>query len=216
MDEAAHRWVTVPAGDAELGGVVAVPPDPSGFVILVTGGESGSESRLERVADRLRRAGFGTFVAGLLRDAEGDYRTRFDVELLTGRIAAVTEWVRNRADAGETSIGYFASGTAAAAAVESAARFDGVRAVVALGGRVDRVAESLPDVRTPTLLVVGGADASVLALNRRAFERLDCEKSLEVVPGAGHRFEGSDELDRVSELAGEWFEDHLRAGEAAV
>ncbi|RDI70043.1 dienelactone hydrolase family protein [Halopelagius longus] len=210
MHDATDRRVTIPVGDAELEGCLVVPPDPAGLVILVSGGESGSDARIGRVADRLRRAGFVTLSSALLAGPDVEaYATRFDVGLLTERVVAVTEWIRKRDDVGDSEVGYFATGTAAAAAIESALRFD-VTALVVLGGRVDRAAESLPDVRSPTLFIVGGADGPVLELNRRAFERLDCEKSLEVVPGAGHRFEGSDELERVAELAAEWFRRHLR------
>lgn len=61
----------------------------------------------------------------------------------------------------------------------------------------------------PTLLVVGGADPQVLALNRDAQARLRCENRLEVVPGATHLFEEPGTLERVTELARDWFTDHM-------
>ena len=60
-----------------------------------------------------------------------------------------------------------------------------------------------------TLLIVGGADAEVLALNRRAVRELHCSKRLEVVPGATHLFEEPGALGSVAQLAAEWFETHL-------
>ncbi|MGW2659083.1 hypothetical protein ACWC1D_36345, partial [Streptomyces sp. NPDC001478] len=69
----------------------------------------------------------------------------------------------------------------------------------------------LADVRAPTLLVVGGADGQVLDLNRRAQAHLRCENRLEVVPGATHLFEEPGALDRVAELARDWFTAHLAA-----
>ncbi|NDC54301.1 MAG: alpha/beta hydrolase, partial [Planctomycetia bacterium] len=58
-------------------------------------------------------------------------------------------------------------------------------------------------------LVVGGHDEEVLALNRLALERLDCEKRLAVVPGATHLFEEPGALEEVARLAAEWFARHL-------
>ncbi len=61
----------------------------------------------------------------------------------------------------------------------------------------------------PTLLVVGGADPQVLALNREAQARLHCENRLEVVPGATHLFQEPGTLEQVTELARDWFTDHM-------
>lgn len=57
----------------------------------------------------------------------------------------------------------------------------------------------------PTLLIVGGADTTVLALNEQAAAQLRCPHKLEVVPGATHLFEEPGALERVAELAGDWF-----------
>jgi pimeloyl-ACP methyl ester carboxylesterase len=64
-------------------------------------------------------------------------------------------------------------------------------------------------VRAPTLLIVGGNDVQVIALNRAALALLRCEKQLVIVPGATHLFEEPGALDQVARLAREWFEQHL-------
>jgi putative phosphoribosyl transferase len=64
------------------------------------------------------------------------------------------------------------------------------------------------------LLVVGGRDRRVLALNRAALEGLAGRARLEVVPGASHLFPEPGALERVAELAVGWFLAHL-AGEPA-
>jgi putative phosphoribosyl transferase len=69
-------------------------------------------------------------------------------------------------------------------------------------------------VRAPTLLVVGGRDRRVLALNRAALEGLAGRARLEVVAGASHLFPEPGALERVAELAVAWFLAHL-AGELA-
>jgi putative phosphoribosyl transferase len=67
----------------------------------------------------------------------------------------------------------------------------------------------LPKVTAPTLLIVGGHDGTVLALNREAFERLRCPKRLEVVAGATHLFEEPGTLEAAARLAKDWFARHL-------
>jgi hypothetical protein len=45
----------------------------------------------------------------------------------------------------------------------------------------------------------------VLALNRQAKQALRCENELEIVPGATHLFEEPGTLDKVAQLARDWF-----------
>ena len=51
----------------------------------------------------------------------------------------------------------------------------------------------------------------VIGLNEQAMEQLSAEKRLEVVPGATHLFEEPGALERVAELARDWFQQHLVA-----
>ena len=71
--------------------------------------------------------------------------------------------------------------------------------------------DSLPKVRAPTLLVVGGADPEVLMLNRAAARQLSCDHELAVVPHATHLFEEPGTLEQVQELAANWFGRHYRS-----
>ena len=66
-------------------------------------------------------------------------------------------------------------------------------------------------MRAATLLIVGGADYGVIELNRDAFDVLTCEKRLEIVPGATHLFEEPGTLDKVVDLAAQWFNAHFEA-----
>jgi pimeloyl-ACP methyl ester carboxylesterase len=81
--------------------------------------------------------------------------------------------------------------------------------VVSRGGRPDLAGGMLPQVKAPTLLIVGGADSGVIELNQYALERLGGEKSIEIVPGATHLFPEPGALEAVIELATEWFQRHL-------
>jgi pimeloyl-ACP methyl ester carboxylesterase len=87
-----------------------------------------------------------------------------------------------------------------------------VSSVVSRGGRPDLAGEALERVTAPTLLIVGGEDREVLALNREAARRLGGQSRVEVVPGAGHLFEEPGALERVADLAAGWFSDHLTGG----
>ena len=103
-----------------------------------------------------------------------------------------------------------ATGPGAAAALWAAGggSYD-VYAVVSRGGRADLAADRLPRVTAPTLLIVGERDPEVLELNRRAQRELRGPNALEIVPGASHLFEEKGTLERVAELARDWFATRL-------
>ena len=106
--------------------------------------------------------------------------------------------------------GLFGASTGAGAALVAAAEHPQlVGAVVSRGGRPDLAGDALADVLAPTLLIVGGADLEVMALNRSALDRLRCEKQLKIVPHATHLFEEAGALEAVASLAGAWFLRHL-------
>ena len=77
------------------------------------------------------------------------------------------------------------------------------------GGRADLASGALERVAAPTLLIVGGEDREVIELNRQAYDRLRCEKRLEIIPGATHLFEEPGALDAVARLAAAWFRHFL-------
>ena len=107
-------------------------------------------------------------------------------------------------------IGYFGSSTGGTAALVAAAdNPQDVGAVVSRGGRPDLAGETLPKVQAPTLLIVGGNDDIVIELNEQARDKMCCEVKLEIIPGATHLFEEPGALEKVSELASEWFSRHL-------
>jgi dienelactone hydrolase len=214
-----HAAVLVPVGGGEaIAADLVVPAGAAGVVVFAHGSGSSRQSpRNRRVAARLQDAGLATLLADLLTPDEEavDERTRelrFDIELLARRVAAATAWVRAEPSLQGLAVGYFGASTGAAAALVAAAdRPDGVGAVVSRGGRPDLAGDRLADVRAPTLLIVGGADTTVLALNHRAAARMRSEVAIEVVPGATHLFEEPGALDIVAELAARWLTDHLAA-----
>jgi len=164
----------------------------------------------------LQEAGFATLLMDLLTlDEERlDAHTghlRFDIDLLADRLVSATDWLERHADVSGLPVGYFGAGTGAAAALVAAARRPrAIRAVVSRGGRPDLAGNSLASVHAATLLIVGGADRPVIALNQQAFKEIAAiEKRLEIVPGASHLFEERGALEAVAVLARDWFARHF-------
>lgn len=196
-----------------LDGMLGIPsPSARGLILFAHGsGSSRFSPRNNAVAAALRRAGLGTLLFDLLSRAEEEDRANvFDIELLAERLVAASEWVLASPETRSLPIGYFGASTGAAAAIKAAARLKGrIGAIVSRGGRPDLAASALSEVDSPTLLIVGGRDTEVLALNRGARRSMRCESALEVVPGATHLFEEPGALEQVTALSQRWFLDHL-------
>lgn len=204
--------VLVPAPPVTLAGRLTVPPGARGMVLFAHGSGSGRGSpRNVFVAGTLHEVQLGTLLFDLLTpDEAADRSNVFDIGLLAGRLAAATSWLRAQPGLGQLSVGYFGASTGAAAALRAAAEpGSGIAAIVSRGGRPDLAGPQLGAVRAATLLIVGGLDDQVLALNVAAQARLHAENQLAVVPGAGHLFAEPGALERVAGLARDWFAGHL-------
>jgi dienelactone hydrolase len=166
----------------------------------------------------LHRDRFATLLLDLLTAEEEriDLQTRqlrFNIDLLATRLVQATRWLAADPQLGALPAGYFGASTGAAAALIAAAQLrHAICAVVSRGGRPDLAGNALTAVKAPTLLIVGGDDPVVLELNEKAFAMLQCEKKLEIVPGATHLFEEPGALEQVATLAGNWFALHLKTG----
>jgi putative phosphoribosyl transferase len=200
--------VVIESDRLRLDALLGVPDDATGLVIFAHGSGSGRFSpRNNHVAAALRRAGFASLLLDLLRpEEERDRANVFDIGLLAHRLVIAAEWARRQPRLADLPIGLFGASTGAGAALVAAASApDLIAAVVSRGGRPDLAGAALAEVRVPVLLIVGGADTPVIALNEQALARLAGEKKMVIVPGAGHLFEEAGTLDSVIELATNWF-----------
>lgn len=206
------RTFDVAVGSRRLDGVLHVPDGASGLVIFAHGsGSSRFSPRNAFVARALVERGLATLLIDLLTEEEAqDRRNVFDIPLLGDRVVEAVDWAAAEHLVRGLPIGLFGASTGAAAALVAAARRPKlVRAVVSRGGRPDLAGEVLAYVRAPTLLIVGGLDYDVLALNRDALRRLAADARLDIVPGATHLFEEAGTLEQVVEAAADWFASRL-------
>lgn len=215
-----NRNVIIPipnSANGRLQGELRIPANGAGVVLFAHGsGSSRHSPRNQHVARVIREAGLGTLLFDLLtrdEEAEDDVTValRFDIGFLADRLIAATEWLKGQPAVEGQRLGYFGSSTGGAAALVAAARLPRqINAVVSRGGRPDLAGAALPMVQSPTLLIVGGFDREVLALNEAAFARLQCEKELRIIPRATHLFEEPGALEEVARLAADWFRRHLQ------
>lgn len=204
--------VRIPTDTVTLIGDLVVPKHSTGLVLFAHGSGSGRRSpRNVFVAEHLQREGLATLLFDLLTEAEDrQYRNRFDIALLAERLLAATRWTSTEPSIAELAIGYFGASTGAAAALYAAVAMPSTKAVVSRGGRPDLAMSALPHVSAATLLIVGGADDTVLALNKLAYAQLAGPRAFEVIPGATHLFEEPGALEEVARLATDWFRRYLK------
>lgn len=208
-----HKSIEIPLGKVVLKGNLSVPDNASVLVLFSHGsGSSRLSPRNNYVAGVLQQEGLGTLLFDLLTEEEDRlYKTRFNIDLLTQRLIAVTEWIKTLKETKGLQIAYFGASTGAASALSAAAYFaDEIAAVVSRGGRPDLVMSELHEVTAPTLFIVGGWDKVVIGLNKKAYDKLRCERKLEIVPGATHLFAEEGKLEEVAALSAKWFTDHLK------
>lgn len=208
--------VSIPVGAVRLEGMLALGAKPQGVVAFSHGSGSGRHSpRNQFVAGELRKAGLGTLLLDLLTvEEDRDYEMRFDIDLLTERLAGAVRFLGSEKSTRNLPVGLFGASTGAASALRVAAAIpDAVGAVVSRGGRPDLTgAAALARVKAPTLLIVGGRDAGVIELNEQARDALThCTCELVIVPGATHLFEEPGTLEAVARHATSWFAQHLQA-----
>src|SRR5437588_9727333 len=144
----------VPVGnDITLEGNLNIPENPRGAVLFAHGsGSSRHSPRNQFVAQVLHKAGFATLLIDLLTpyEEEQDWQTgrlRFDIDLLSQRVVAATNWLTTNPATANLKIGYFGASTGAAAALVAAAQRPlAVGAVVSRGGRPDLASSYLTQV----------------------------------------------------------------------
>jgi putative phosphoribosyl transferase len=204
--------IEIPINSISLSGILQIPEKANSIVLFAHGsGSSRFSVRNQQVAAVLNEVNIATLLFDLLIPLEEKVddltrEHRFNIELLASRLVAATDWVLQQPKMNHFSIGYFGASTGGGAALQAAAqRQSVVKAVVSRGGRPDLAGAALSQVNAPTLLIVGGLDEAVIEMNQNAMDEMRCVTKLEIVPGATHLFEEPGTLNKVAELAKNWF-----------
>lgn len=204
--------IDIPVDEFILKGNLTIPKNANSIVIFSHGsGSSRFSTRNNFVARILNQSNIATLLTDLLTMEEDEiYENRFDIELLTQRLIAVTNYTSKLTSLKNLPIGYFGASTGAASALKAAARLKNkIEAIVSRGGRPDLALDDLKLIEAPTLLIVGSRDHVVIELNEQAYMNLKCYKKLEIIDGATHLFEEPGKLEEVAYLASKWFTEHI-------
>lgn len=209
-----HKAVNIQLDGVILKGDLVIPKNAIGLVIFSHGsGSSRLSPRNNFVAEVLQKNDLATLLFDLLtEDEDSIYKNRFDIDLLTLRLIDVTQWLQQLKETKKLSIGYFGASTGAASALRAAAFYEElIKAVVSRGGRPDLAINDISKVTAATLLIVGGNDDVVIELNEKAYQKLHCQRKLEIIPKASHLFEEPGKLNEVAQISANWFATYLKS-----
>jgi len=208
-----YKEMEIDIGEISLKGNLRLADYSKGIILFSHGsGSSRLSIRNNYVASLLVEEGFSSLLFDLLSAKEDlVYENRFDIELLTERLVKVTKWVMKYEETRKMPIGYFGASTGAASALSAAAVMGkSIKAIVSRGGRPDLAMPILKDIKTPTLLIVGGDDDVVIELNKKAKAAIEAVCELKIVEGATHLFPEAGKLEIVAKLTADWFDTYLK------
>ncbi len=207
-----EQLVTLPPHG--LPGLLVLPPQPRGVVLIAHGSGSDHLSPRQRhTAQVLAQAGLASLRADMLNAMEAlDRRNTFDIPLLAARLVEFAQWLAADERTAPLPLGCLGASTGAAAALLAAHHHGAIRAVVSRGGRPDLAGAALGSLQIPVLLIVGERDTEVLELNRQAQAQLGESCELVVIPGATHLFEEPGCLEEAANVGAQWVAQRLAGG----
>jgi putative phosphoribosyl transferase len=218
-----EQIMTVEIGSVRLTGEIVIPDTSEGIILFAhSTGSSRYSTRNHYLAHLLRQEGrLATILIDLLTPEEEaiDQRTKHfqcDIQFLATRLIAVTDWLLQNPMTQHLNVGYFGADNGVSAAFLAATtRPMAVKAIVARSGQTDLVSESLSCLQAPTLLIVGGNDLPIIAMNEDALAQMSAQhKHLEIIPGATHQLGEPGALEEVARLASQWFQHYLTSLES--
>ncbi len=197
---------SIPMGEDLLNVELTCPGNEAGIIVFTEETLVSRDSCSQTIAEVFNKHDLAT----LLPDAPAFVEMHLDVFKMAGRLERVALWAQRQPETANLSLGFFAIGDNAAAALVAATRHpDLIKAVVLRGGKPDQVLEYLPLVKAPVLLIAAGRDPGCLRSNRRALEKLNGNSTLNVIPHASQSFREPGVMEESAQLAALWFLQHL-------
>ncbi|MBI3031228.1 MAG: alpha/beta fold hydrolase [Candidatus Rokubacteria bacterium] len=197
----------------ELAGLLLAPASggPHPAVVFAHGWGSGKDSPRNRaVAEALRAEGFAAFLFDFT--GHGDSGGTLDESIPAQQVddlGAALNLLEALGEVDGSRLGVVGASSGAAVALLRAAEDARIRALVLRSANPEGAEGATPQVKVPTLLIVGERDAPIRAVNEALLPRLGGPRRLEVVPAGDHLFEEPTALRQAGALTVGWFKKYL-------
>ncbi|GCE27311.1 DeoR family transcriptional regulator [Dictyobacter alpinus] len=207
------QLVRIGAEAVYLNGILQIPQDARGLVILAHGIEDPAQNPHQNVialASAFQEHGLATLQVDLFSSDEIalDERTDFfrqNIDIMQQRLVGTAEWFLENASTENLSIGYFGINEVGAAAIAAAAaRPDIAAAVVVLGSAGELASQYAAHDLAPTLLLAAEGDNVAVDNHKQLLDLLTGEKKSEVVAGESNLFSNQHSVNEVIRLVGGW------------
>lgn len=195
----------------ELVGQLLAPAGGGHSPVIVFGHGWGSGKRSPHnrlIAETLLKHGVASFLLDYTGHGESEGKPEeCTVAQQSLDLAAAVDVLATLDDVDSHRIGLIGISSGAAGALHAAARDARIRALALCSATLAGADDDLPQITTPTLLVLGEADAPIHAQNEILLKRLGGPSRLETLPS--DLFEDPGAIVRASDLMAEWFARHL-------
>ena len=184
--------------------------------LIIFSQESGNMMQIKRnyyIAKLLQDRGFEILFFELLTDKEDHAaQVRFNINLLAKRLAQVIDWVGQQDTINNLPIGIFGTSYGSASALQTTVERSGqISVMVSHEGRPDMAIEALPEVTTPVLFIVDELDKQLIDSNSLAYHLIKGRKKMEILSNTIHLTEEPWLLQKVANLAADWYNYYLRS-----
>jgi putative phosphoribosyl transferase len=205
----------IPTDTTLLEARLYMPTAPTGLVIVAHGAFTCASDIAPMLvaSDRGLAVATAELSSGLGATLRADERAQRDAMHVVGqRLVTMTRWLRSLRVTARLPLGFFACDVGAGAACAAAvACGSAVSCVATWQGRIDLVGHDLLErVRVPSLLMVSGRDADLLAATRMARVHLGGSHATKVLRGTSERANEGSLLAHATDYAGPWLANRLR------
>lgn len=198
----------------KLSGALLAPDETLRDVVVFAHGTGSNKSspRNRGIAEELLDAGIASFLFDFTGNGESDgLPEQSTQDQQFDDLTSAIDFITSQPFFQTRFVGVNGSSTGGTVAIRAASEDERIVAMVLRVPRSYEIVDFVPMVKTPTLVVQGSEDATVLPESKEIYEALTCPKELHIVEGAGHLFDDTPaHLQEMTDVTCAWFEKWFR------
>ena len=194
----------------KLSGALLAPDETLHDVVIFAHGTGSNRSspRNRGIAEQLLDAGIASFLFDFTGHGESDgLPEQSTQDQQFDDLTSALDFITSQSFFQTRFVGINGSSTGGTVAIRAAAEDERIVAMVLRVPRSYEIAEFVPMVHAPTLVMQGSEDLIVLPEAKEIYEALTCPKQLHIIQGAGHLFgETPEYFQEMTDVTCAWFE----------